>query len=97
MACENALEEHCKTPDEVLEYGWTWSDWLSSETIATSTWTASSGITIDSDSNTTTGTVVWLSGGNLGRTYTVVNKIVTSSSPARTAERAFLLTITATR
>ena len=97
MACAVEVEEHCKTPNEILEYGWDWSEWLSSETISTSTWTASSGITIDTSTNTTTGTVVWLSGGSVGRSYTIVNKVVTTSSPARTAERAFLLTITATR
>ena len=50
----------------VLSYGHDWSTWLGSETIASSSWAADAGITIDSDSNSTTATSVFLSGGTAG-------------------------------
>lgn len=76
-----------KDPDAKLDYGFDWSDWLSTgETISTSTWTVPTGMTQDSSSNTTTIATVWLSGGTVGITYRLINKIVTSQS--RTEERS---------
>ena len=88
MACqiENTL---CKSSTAVLDYGFDWADWLVSETISTSTWSVPSGITKDSDSNTTTTSTIWLSGGTLGNVYTITNTIATSAS--RTDTRAFLI------
>ena len=72
-----------KDPDAVLDYMFDWSSWLQSgETISTSTMTASTGITVDSDVATTTTTTVWLSGGTAGETYEVTNHITTSNSRA---------------
>ena len=72
-----------KDPDAVLDYMFDWSSWLQSgETISTSTMTASTGITVDSDVATTTTTTVWLSGGTAGVNYTVTNHITTSNSRA---------------
>lgn len=68
-----------KDPDAILDYQVNWSAWLSGDTIQTSTWQAESGITIDSDSNTTTAATVWLSGGAAGNTYDVTNHIVTAA------------------
>jgi len=77
-----------KDADAVLDYTIDWGstgDWLGSDTISSSTWTADSGITIDSSTNTTTTTTVWLSGGTAGATYTVTNRIVTVAG--RTEDR----------
>lgn len=74
-----------KDPNDVLDYG---IDWLGtaddqgflyglSDTISTSTWIVPTGITKDSDSNTTTATTIWLSGGMAGTSYTLINRIVT--------------------
>lgn len=49
------------------------------------------GLTIDSDTNTTTTATVWLSGGTLTVTYQVTNKIVTTGR--RTDERSLLITM----
>lgn len=69
---------YIKDPDAVLDYSINWSSWLvAGDTIVTSTWAADDGITIDSDSNTTTATTVWLSGGGAGESYDVTNHIVT--------------------
>lgn len=64
-----------KNAASVLSYGHDWSTWLGSETIASSSWAADAGITIDSDSNSTTATSVFLSGGTAGTSYTLSNTI----------------------
>lgn len=67
-------------PQAVLDYSVDWSAWLvSGETIANSSWTVSSGLTLGTDSNTTTVATAWISGGTAGRNYTATNHIVTSA------------------
>jgi len=76
-----------KDPNAVLDYGFDWSAWLATgEIISSSTWTIPAGITKDSDINTTTTTTAWLSGGTVGTTYTLVNRVVTSAG--RTEDRS---------
>lgn len=78
-----------KDPSAKLDYGFDWSEWLADgETITTSTWTVPSGITKDTDTKSTTGTIVWLSGGTAGESYRLVNRIVTSAGTPRTEERS---------
>lgn len=67
-----------KDPDAVLDYMVDWSDWLDSDTISTSTWTVTTGITEDSDTKSDTTTTIWLSGGTVGTEYELVNRIVTA-------------------
>lgn len=69
----------------VLDYQIDWSEWLDGDTISTSEWTVPSGITEDSDANTTTTATVWLSGGTVGQEYRIVNRVVTAGG--RTDER----------
>lgn len=68
-----------KDPDEVEFYVRDWSADLDGDTIATSTWTVPSGITKDSDTNTTTTATIKLSGGTLGSDYALVNRITTAA------------------
>jgi len=77
----------CKGALDVLDYRADWEVWLNSDTISTSEWTVPTGLVEDSDSNTTTDATVWISGGTVGDTYTVSNKIVTAAG--RTAVRSF--------
>jgi len=72
-------ETFAKDPDAVLDYQVDWSDWLDTDTISTSTWTVPTGITKDSDTNTTTAATIWLSGGTAGTSYNIVNHIVTAA------------------
>lgn len=68
-----------KAPDEVLDITNDWTLQLADgDTISASTWTAPTGITVDSDSATTTEAVVWLSGGTLGQAYALLNHITTA-------------------
>jgi hypothetical protein len=74
-----------KDPDAVVDYAFDWSSWLASgETVSSYTVTVN-GVTLDSDSQTTTAVTAWLSGGTAGTLATVACKIVTSDS--RTDER----------
>lgn len=75
-----------KSPNDVLDYRVDWSAWLGADTIDTSTWTVETGITKDSQTNTTTTATVWLSGGTAGIWYRCTNQIVTAGG--RTAQRS---------
>jgi len=68
-----------KDPEAVLDYTVDWEAWLDGDTIYTSAWTVPTGITKDSDSNTTTTATIWLSGGTAGELYKVKNHIVTAA------------------
>lgn len=69
-----------KDPDAVLDYQFDWSDWLpDGDTIDSYTVTEEDGITVDSDSATSTAVTVWLSGGAAGENYNVVCHIVTTA------------------
>jgi len=81
-----------KDPHAVLDYGFDWSEWLATgETISSSAWTIPTGIIKDSDTNTTTTTTAWLSGGTVGTTYLVVNRITTSAG--RTEDRSVYIRV----
>jgi hypothetical protein len=85
--------EFKKDPSAVLDYSIDWTPWLpSGDTIATSTWVAETGITIDSTANSTTKTTVWLSGGTAGTIYKVTNTITTAGG--RTDERTLHIIVT---
>jgi len=84
-----------KGPNEVLDYEEDWSDVLAAsspaDTISTSTWTATNGVIVDSDTNTPSVATVWLSGGRVWSYATVTNTIVTAG--ARTFVRKMTLEI----
>lgn len=79
-----------KDPDAVLDFTFDWTTWLAGDTITgTPVITVESGITKDSQSNTTTAVTVWLSGGTAGTQYTVACKIQTAGG--RTEERSITI------
>ena len=79
-----------KDPDSIIDYGVDWATWLASgETITTSTWPELGDLTSVSESNTTTATAIFISGGVLGATYTLTNRIVTSAG--RTEDRSMYI------
>ena len=85
--------EFTKDPDAILDYQFDWSDWLgSSDTISTSTFTVETGLTKVTDTKTTTTTTIWLSGGTVGQTYGVANRIVTAGG--RTEDRSIMIHVT---
>lgn len=74
-----------KDPNAVLDYEIDWSLWLGVGSISSSVWFVPDGITKDSESNTTTTTTIWLSGGAVGVAYLLTNRIVTAGG--RTDDR----------
>lgn len=81
------------TLDYMLNYNPTTNPYLQSgETISTSSWFSdSSEVTLSLSSNTTTTATIWVSGGNVGTTYTITNRITTSDG--RSDDRSFYLQI----
>jgi hypothetical protein len=81
-----------KDDNAVLDYQFDWTSWLNvGETIATSQMFVDSGITLDSQSNTTSVVTIWLSGGTAGQAYRVRNRVTTSA--ARTEERTITVKV----
>ena len=70
-----------------------WKTWLNGETLLSSIWIVPPGLTFDAPSvtNNDTRAKVFLAGGQIGRTYRVVNRIVASSG--RGTDQSFNLTI----
>jgi hypothetical protein len=80
-----------KEPTEVLDFSIGWSDWLNGLTIASSSWSGPSGITIVTSSISGTDTIIRLSDGTWGETYELFNTIVASDGETET--RSIIITI----
>lgn len=78
-----------KDPSAILDYTFDWSAFLGTDTIATSVWTVPTGITQTAETETTTTTTVWLSGGTVDANYVVVNTITTAGG--RTDQRTITI------
>ncbi len=81
-----ARYQKTKGEGDQLDWGFDWvaKGWLDTgELIVSSSWSASTGITILTSSNTTTTTTIWLSGGTAGETYVLTNTVTTDNSPER--------------
>jgi len=77
-----------KDPQANLDYGFDWSDYLViGETLSDSVWTVPSGLIEGSKQLAADSTKIWISGGTVGETYTIANKITTSAG--RVDERSF--------
>ena len=81
-----------KDSDAVLDYEWTFTDWLSaSETITSFSIIASPGITVDSSTNQPDKVIAWLSGGTPGQPYEVTCRITTNQG--RTDDRTMTIRV----
>lgn len=83
MAFDNSQYFTKNAGDLNIDYAINWSEWLQGATISTSTWAVEvggGGLTIDSESETSTTATVRVSSGTIGVTYTLKNTIVTSTS-----------------
>lgn len=68
-----------KAPTAIKDYGIDWRKWVATGvTITNSAWEVPSGITKDTDSISGLYTIVRLSGGTAGTTYTLKNSVTTS-------------------
>lgn len=73
-----------KDPDAILDFPSNWADWLSGgDTITAATATVvgpnASDLTVESTSHTTTKAVAMVSGGVIGRSYTLTFHITTAN------------------
>ncbi|HZT29481.1 MAG TPA: hypothetical protein VFA33_06340 [Bryobacteraceae bacterium] len=81
-----------KDPNAVLDYAIDWSKWLAGDQIDESEWAVNpTGLTASDEANTPTQATVWLSGGSVGASYTVTNRITTQAG--RTDERSFIVQV----
>lgn len=84
-----------KDPSSVLDFQHDWDDayLVAGETIAASSWavTPAGTLTIDSHTETTTTTTVFLSAGTVGEVYDVTNTVTTNA--ARTEERTIVVRV----
>ena len=85
-------DDYTKDPDAVLDWKFDWYNWLTNgETISTSTFIVTPGLTVNSTSNTGSAATVWLSGGRTGQAYLVTNRITTSAG--RTDDRSITIRV----
>ena len=89
-----------KDPDEVLDYSFDWSEWLSTgDTIAASEWfiddiVPTEGLILSEDylpSFTDTTTTVWLDNGVIGQRHYLTNRITTADG--RIADRTVIIKV----
>lgn len=70
-----------KDPNARVPFFVNWIDWLDGDTIATaSVILSSTEVVLHSQSNTTTGHTIWLTGGIEGKTYLVTSRVVTAGN-----------------
>lgn len=92
------METKLKDPNARLDFRVDWADeeegpWLAAgEEIASSTWIVPPGITEDSDDHDATTAWVWLTGGTVGQTYAITNRITTNQ--ARIDDRTMKIYVT---
>ena len=80
-----------KDPNATLQYTLDWSEYLGSDTIVSAAWSAP-GLTTNSTSSTTTTTTIWLSGGTVGKVYTVRCRVTTTAGTID--DRSFEIEVT---
>jgi hypothetical protein len=75
------LATYLKDPNATKDYPLDWSDWLpEGDTITSSSWIVEEGITevVGKTSHDDTTATIWLSGGTVGESYLVTNRITTA-------------------
>lgn len=81
-----------KDPNDVLDYSWDFTEWLSGgDAISAATVYTPAGLTLNSSSFTTSTVTAWLSGGQVGQPYRVTARITTSEG--RTVDRSIVVAI----
>ena len=80
-----------KDPQAVLDYSVDWAAWLGTDTIASSLWVLSAGLTQMSKSHTSTMATVVLSGGVVGNEESATCRITTANG--RVDDRTIFLNI----
>lgn len=87
------ISDYVKFPLEVKEVTLDWSSFVGSDTISTSSWSVPSGITNAGDTNNTTSTTIYLSGGTSGNQYAITNTITLTIDGAISTPRTVLVEV----
>lgn len=82
-ASENNMIHTIKDPAASEDFEIDWSAELGADTIASSVWSAPSGITLTNQTNTSTTATARVGGGTLGRIYKVANTVTTASGQVK--------------
>jgi hypothetical protein len=85
-----------KDPDDALDYQVNWATWLSTDTLASATWSINTTVITASTAlmsySTSAGThTLWLAGGTAGTTAEVTSRITTATS--RIKDQTFKVTV----
>ena len=80
-----------KDPDALLDYVVDWASWLGTDYITSAATSVQSGLTLSTQSNTSTQHTIWLSGGSNGQEYNVTSHIQTNAG--RQDERSFTIRV----
>ena len=87
-----ALTTFDKSASATLDYTFDWATYLNDQgTISASSWSADSGLTVESDAYTNTSTTAFISGGAEGNSYVVSNTIETTNG--LTVTRSFIIKV----
>lgn len=83
-----------KDKDSTLDYQFNWAAWLVDDTIIASEWIVPAGLTNSGASFDDSNTIIWLSGGDIGEVYEVVNRITTlGTTQSRIEDRTLTIAI----
>lgn len=69
---------YVKDPNAVLDFTVNWASYLGADTITSDSWIVPTGITVVTETNTTTASTIWLSGGTISEKYGLTNRVVTA-------------------
>lgn len=72
-----------KDPEEVLDFDVDWSKALAGDIITSSVWTVPDGLIGGAEEFDDTSTTIWLSGGEAGVDYQLLNHITTAAGRER--------------
>jgi len=73
------VKEHFKDPGARLDYGFDWAAWLVGDKLVSSYWKVPPGLAVEDEIMTGTQTIIWLSGGRLGKDYIITNHVATEA------------------
>jgi hypothetical protein len=84
-----------KDPDNTEQYYIDFSDWLNGQSIASSTWTVSAGLTVVSSAFLNGVAKITVSGGTLGTVYSMVCRVVAAAGDVgeRSEDREIFIAI----
>ena len=91
MSLGSRFTPFIKDPNAVLDFTINWAAFLGVDTISSDSWTVPVGVSSVTETNTTTTSTIWLSGGTSGTKYPLTNRVVTAGG--RTDDRTIYVLV----